>query len=98
MALLVLAALITLARQRSPAERQKNPPRTGIGRHIHEAALRLGTGYATSLSLIGRGKAITEPRPLRSVETFLYRLLLVCILIGLANSNPTLRQMVDALH
>ena len=97
-ALLVLAALITLVRQRSPVESEKNPPRTGIGRHVHEAAIRLGTGYAKSLSLIGRGKSITEERPLRSVEAFLYRLLLACVLIGLANSNPTLRQMVDALH
>lgn len=33
----------------------------------------------------------------RRVEVIVYRLLLVCALIGLANSNPTLRQMVDTL-
>jgi uncharacterized protein YjbI with pentapeptide repeats len=33
----------------------------------------------------------------RRFEVLGYRLLLVCVLIGLANSNPTLRQMFDAL-
>jgi len=32
------------------------------------------------------------------LEVLLYRTLLVCVLLGLANSNPTLRQMVDALR
>lgn len=31
-------------------------------------------------------------------ETFVYRVLAACILIGLANSNPTLRQVLSALH
>lgn len=31
------------------------------------------------------------------VQAILYRLLLVCALLGLANSNPTLRNMVDTL-
>jgi len=34
----------------------------------------------------------------RRLEANLYRILFVCFLIGLANSNPTLRQMLDALH
>lgn len=33
----------------------------------------------------------------RRLEVLAYRLLIVCALIGLANSNPTLRQMFDAL-
>ena len=97
-ALLALAALITLVRDRPSEEKEKTPPRSGIGRRVHEAGIRLGTGYAKTLSLVGRGKAVTDPRPLKSVEAFCYRLLLVCVLIGLANSNPTLRQMVDAVH
>jgi len=32
-----------------------------------------------------------------SIEVFVYRLLLVCALLGLANSNPTLREMFDTL-
>ena len=97
-ALLVLAAVITLVRDRPAEEKEKKPPRSGIGRRVHEAGIRLGTGYARTLSLVGRGKAVPEDRPWRSVEAFVYRLLLVCVLIGLANSNPTLRQMVDAVH
>lgn len=33
----------------------------------------------------------------RRLEILAYRLLIVCALLGLANSNPTLRQMFDAL-
>jgi hypothetical protein len=33
----------------------------------------------------------------RRAEAFAYRALIVCMLIGFANSNPTLRQMLDAL-
>ena len=33
----------------------------------------------------------------RRAEAFAYRALFVCMLIGFANSNPTLRQMLDAL-
>ncbi len=34
----------------------------------------------------------------RRFEANIYRILVVCMLIGFANSNPTLRQMLDALH
>jgi hypothetical protein len=33
----------------------------------------------------------------RRLEAFAYRVLFVCMLFGFANSNPTLRQMLDAL-
>ena len=33
----------------------------------------------------------------RRFEAFGYRVLFVCMLFGFANSNPTLRQMLDAL-
>ena len=36
-------------------------------------------------------------RFLRRLEAVVSRLLLVCVLIGLANSNPRLRQVLDAL-
>jgi uncharacterized protein YjbI with pentapeptide repeats len=38
-----------------------------------------------------------KPRALVRAETLVYRVLLVVALIALANSNPTLRQMFDAL-
>jgi hypothetical protein len=31
------------------------------------------------------------------LEGFAYRVLVVCAVLGLANSNPTLRQMVETL-
>jgi hypothetical protein len=34
----------------------------------------------------------------RRFESTVYRVLVVCALFGLANSNPTLRQMLDALR
>jgi uncharacterized protein YjbI with pentapeptide repeats len=37
-------------------------------------------------------------RAFRRVERLIYRVLLVCIVIGLANSNPSLRQILDALR
>jgi uncharacterized protein YjbI with pentapeptide repeats len=37
------------------------------------------------------------PTTAERFERLVYRLLVVCALIGLANSNPTLRQMVDTL-
>jgi hypothetical protein len=51
-----------------------------------------------TISLVGpRGSnGVTLP-PARRLEIFVYRVLLVCALLALANSNPTLRQMVDSL-
>jgi hypothetical protein len=52
-------------------------------------------GYLDTLALVGRSKTASEGWRL---EVLAYRILLVCALVGLANSNPTLRQMIDALH
>ena len=48
-----------------------------------------------TLKLIWPGSAATATG--RRFEAFGYRVLFVCMLIGFANSNPTLRQMLDAL-
>jgi Pentapeptide repeats (9 copies) len=50
-----------------------------------------------SLASIGRGGADAGASAARRLEILTYRVLIVCALIGLANSNPTLRQMFDAL-
>jgi hypothetical protein len=51
-----------------------------------------------TISLIGpRGSHAGTLPPARRLEIFAYRVLLVCALLALANSNPTLRQMVDSL-
>ncbi len=45
----------------------------------------------------GAGKDEAAPGVGERIEIFVYRLLLVCALLGLANSNPTLREMFDTL-
>jgi hypothetical protein len=51
------------------------------------------------LALVGRRRSDRDGSESsgRRLEIVAYRLLVVCALLGLANSNPTLRQMVDAL-
>ena len=68
---------------------------------------RLGSGFVThvndfldTLTLIGpqRWSAAGGGQRLElRLESVVYRVLVACALIGLANSNPTLRQLVDAL-
>jgi uncharacterized protein YjbI with pentapeptide repeats len=91
-ALVLLAALMTLIRlfalrRPRPHVSHVHEIRHGVGRYVH--------GYLDTLALVGRGKADSGGRRL---EVLAYRILLVCALVGLANSNPTLRQMIDALH
>jgi uncharacterized protein YjbI with pentapeptide repeats len=50
-----------------------------------------------TLSLIGQRSADADESPWKRIEIYAYRVLLVLVLIGFANSNPTLRQMLDAL-
>lgn len=81
-----------------------------IGARLGEMTGRFGTWLHTSvrpnlahfghelldtlrLILPGSGAAAKG----RRAEAFAYRLLFVCMLIGFANSNPTLRQILDAL-
>jgi uncharacterized protein YjbI with pentapeptide repeats len=65
-----------------------------VGAHLHGLLTEILNGLAS----IGPGSP-TNPSTLgRRLEVFLYRLLVVCALIGFANSNPTLRQMLDALR
>ncbi|HST25929.1 MAG TPA: pentapeptide repeat-containing protein [Gaiellaceae bacterium] len=59
----------------------------------------LGNAYLESLALVVPGKGPpAKERPVRWLEVIAYRLRFVCILIGFANSNPTLRQMLDAIR
>jgi uncharacterized protein YjbI with pentapeptide repeats len=56
---------------------------------------QLGHELLDALSLIWPGSGATKAG--RRFEAAVYRVLVVCMLIGFANSNPTLRQMFDAL-
>ena len=106
-ALLVLAGVATLIRfgrtklAGSDASRHRRP-RSRLARArsgVLQTAHALGDGYLRTLSLIGPARTATaDVGQGRWVEVLAYRLLLACVLIGLANSNPTLRQMFDAIR
>lgn len=62
--------------------------------------LRAGRRFVSALTYTVSPKAVfgqDSVGPLRRIELAIYALLLLAFLLGLANSNPTLRQMVDAL-
>jgi uncharacterized protein YjbI with pentapeptide repeats len=106
--LLVLALLATMMALIRAIRSSSNPPqapRRGPRRQrMWRAARRHSGEFVTSLlntfSLVGPrwgGSDRAAPSLGLRVEVFAYRLLLVCVLLGLANSNPTLREMVDTL-
>jgi len=66
---------------------------SGFVRRASSAADRFGHEFLDALALIAPGGDSTG----RRIESLAYRLLVVCALIGLAQSNPTLREMFDAL-
>jgi Pentapeptide repeats (9 copies) len=87
-ALLVLVSAFALLRVlRTSAEMRGFVPRAS------SAASRFGHAFLDALALIAPGGDATG----RRIEALAYRLLIVCALIGLAQSNPTLREMFDAL-
>jgi uncharacterized protein YjbI with pentapeptide repeats len=71
---------------------------TGIGKAVH-ALGEFATALLATLTLIAPARKGSEPeREGRQIEIWAYRILFACALIGLANSNPTLREMFDALR
>ncbi len=97
--LVALAAVLRMvsARRRSRPRPLYEPPRWR----------RWSTACGEFLTCFFETFAIAGPRSKRNpsdefllhhrVEVIVYRLLLVCALLGLASSNPTLREMVDTL-
>jgi uncharacterized protein YjbI with pentapeptide repeats len=78
------------------------------GSHLHTILRSAGTRSASfancffdTLASIGRGgRGNPDGQPPGAgarIEVLIYRVLLACALIGLANSNPTLREMFDTL-
>ena len=105
-ALLILAAIMTLVHAGRkawphPAATSRgwwNRCKSEAGR-IRRILPPLGTAYLETLALVVPGKGPSpSQRPIRWLEVIAYRLLFVCMLIGLANTNPTLRQMLDAIR
>ncbi len=108
-ALLILAALMTLlqvARAHRPVPgggtRPRHWSREDVWRGARQTSAEVrqfGHAYIDTLALAGpaRGESSDE-RKARRIEIVVYRLFLVCALIGFANSNPTLREMFDAIR
>ena len=65
-----------------------------VAREAHD----LLWSYFGTLALIVPGNARAEEKQARRLEVFVYRVLVACALVGLANSNPTLRDMIDAIN
>jgi uncharacterized protein YjbI with pentapeptide repeats len=92
--LLALAALVAFGRTIAGTTR---PPRKWL-RAAHFAVRRLLLEFLDAIALVGsRRESDGTPADRRRIEAVIYRLLAACALIGLANSNPTLRQMFHAL-
>jgi hypothetical protein len=100
--LLLLAAILAVVRTvragsvsaQPRRSRRWQPSIARAGAWLH----RFTTELLDGLARIGRGATADPPSLGRRLETFTYRVLIVCALLGFANSNPTLRQMLDALR
>lgn len=98
--LVVVALLISALRlvfQRRPARDGTRGRFLGLRRGLQHSGrflIHFFDAIASVAPRISRGR---EEEPLaRRLERALYRVLIACALIGLANSNPTLRQLVDS--
>jgi uncharacterized protein YjbI with pentapeptide repeats len=67
-------------------------------RDLGDTVAEATRAFRNTLLLIVPGSGRSEQRKGREGEVFVYGILLACALVGLANSNPTLRQMFDAIH
>jgi uncharacterized protein YjbI with pentapeptide repeats len=87
-AILVAASLRAVHRQAEDAEQPRKPGRVAraAGRFAAELAYTITPG----------GDKDQKP-PLRRAELTVYAVLLGCFVLSLANTNPTLRQMVEGL-
>lgn len=107
LALAIAVVLVRAALGRSAAGSEGNPadrraPGGRRDRWVRRPLARAGhllNELVETLALVGRSSPARERRggSLVRLEILAYRALLVCALLGLANSNPTLRDMVDAL-
>jgi uncharacterized protein YjbI with pentapeptide repeats len=101
--LLVLAAAMALYRAARAATGEEARPVTVAAR----TAAGLPRSFVQTILLIvparwvardgGGAASIDRSGTFLQIESFTYRVLFACVLIGLANSNPTLRQMLDAI-
>jgi uncharacterized protein YjbI with pentapeptide repeats len=109
-AFVVLVLLFSIARCARPEQKaeqsdEASPQEVRARRRLRLRAVghglsRLGGQCLDTISVVGRLKARPDGAAVGGpgrLEMLAERALVVCVLIGLANSNPTLRQMFDAL-
>jgi uncharacterized protein YjbI with pentapeptide repeats len=99
---MVFAFLRMRSRQAKPTDAADRKPALGRGRHLWVRAGRRCESFVTCLldtlaSAGPRGRREGTVALYERLEVVAYRLLVVCALVGLANSNPTLRDMLDSL-
>jgi uncharacterized protein YjbI with pentapeptide repeats len=109
-AFVILVLLFSIARcvrpeQEAEESDQASPQEVRARRRLRLRVVghglsRLGGQCFDTISLVSRLKARPDGAAVGGpgrIEMLAYRALVVCVLIGLANSNPTLRQMLGAL-
>jgi uncharacterized protein YjbI with pentapeptide repeats len=100
--IVLLATCIRALRLRQGSESSKTvrvelpPGTTRTDRDVSIFPRRYVGTFATAFWLTLSGRR--ELSPLRAAEILVYGVLIACILVGLANSNPTLRDMIDAIR
>ena len=99
--LLALAlAAVRLVRHRAPPRphaRRRRRRFRGLGRSSFAVLVNEFLDALTRILPQRRSDETPTARLGHRIEAVAYRVLLACALIGLANSNPTLRQVVDAV-
>jgi hypothetical protein len=84
-----------------PARRTRpNLPSTIFSAHSYVARVLRELSRSIGRVVPGRSTTTDAPRPnvARQAEIYVYRVLVACALIGLANTNPAFKRLVDALH
>ena len=101
LALAIVLSLVRFARGASTTAVADDTSRLRrFGARTRSGATALMAGFLDTLSSVKSGRIGNDdeaPSVGERVEVFVYRLLLVCAALGLANSNPTLREMFDTL-
>jgi uncharacterized protein YjbI with pentapeptide repeats len=87
-----------LRRSRKPRPREAGARILWGFRDLGDTVADISKAFRNTLFLIVPGSSRSEARQGRQGEVFLYGVLLACALVGFANSNPTLRQMFDAIR
>jgi uncharacterized protein YjbI with pentapeptide repeats len=97
-----LLSLVSVVRARRPGEAEQTlavPTWRRIWSGTTTRCSEFLTCFFDKVGLVRpqRSEGPDSPPLGRRLESFAYRLLVVCAILGLANSNPTLRQMVETL-